>query len=185
MAENEASRTKLLTAEEFLMLPGDDRRELVNGEVIELTPVNFGHGDIAAEVADHLKAFVQQHQLGRVVVEVGFTLRRNPDTVRAPDVAFVETARVPVGRARRKFVEGAPTLAVEIVSPGDLWSEVEDKVQLYLEAGARAVWIFDPSRQQVTIRNADGTVAVYGESDTLPGDPVLPGFALPLNEVFA
>jgi len=175
---------KLMTADEFFQSPLSATHELIEGKAVFVAPVGFEHGDSAVDIAGYLRAFVRQRKLGSVVVEVGFVLRRSPDVVRAPDIAFVESSRVPEGRQRKKFVEGAPTLAVEIVSPGDLWSEVEDKVNLYLEAGSAAVWIVEPDAQTVTVRTVDAAPRVWRRNEILQGGAVLPGFELPLAELF-
>lgn len=173
---------RLLTAEEFQTLPGIDRAELVHGKVVEKMPPAEEHGDLAITLGVPLKLWARTNKAGRVYVETGFRLK--PNLVRAPDVSFLEAARVPHGAARRKFVDGPPTLAVEIVSPGDLWSEIEDKVNEYLEAGCRVVWIVEPAGQTVTVRTAEAAPLVLHRHDTLSGGEVLPGFQLPLAELF-
>jgi Uma2 family endonuclease len=173
----------LMTAEEFFTLPDDHPRELVNGKVIDFMPPGFQHGTLAGDIYAALRTFARQHDLGRAAVESGFVLRRKPDMVRSPDVSVLEESRLPEGRLPRGFIEGPPTLAVEIVSPHDLWSEVEDKVQEYLDAGAKAVWVFDPATQTVHVRTEKSN-AVYTRADTLPGGDALPGFELKLTELF-
>ena len=173
----------LMTAEEFFALPDDGSYELINGKVIELTPSGFQHGTLAGDIYAALKNFLRTHDLGRAAVESVYILRRAPDMVRSPDVSFLEKSRLPEGKAPRGFIEGAPTLAVEIVSPHDLWSEVEDKIREYLEAGAKAVWVFDPATQTAHVRTAHQST-IYDRSEVLPGGEVLPGFELALTELF-
>lgn len=193
----EDQHEKLLTAEEFFERYGGKKAELIdgriyfggeliNGKVVEEMPPGGTHGELAVDIAVLLKAFVRRHNLGKVYVETGFILERNPgkrDTVRSPDVSFVETARLPEGSSPRGFFEGAPTIAVEIVSPGDLWTKVEDKVRLYLSKGTRAVWIVEPDARTVTVRTADST-SVLQANETLDGGDALPGFQMPLQEIF-
>lgn len=172
-----------MTAEEFWLSPYE-RAELIDGKVIEMAPVGFEHGDSAIDLAVPLREWARAHKAGAVVTEVGFLLKRNPDMVRAPDVAFIESTRVPSGRDRRKFIDGAPTLAVEILSPGNTWSEIERKVNEYLEAGAGAVWIVDSDEQTLTVRTADLVPRVWRKHETLDGGAVLPGFSWELKELF-
>jgi Uma2 family endonuclease len=172
----------ILTAEEFYANCSLDRAELIDGAVVAKMPPGFDHGDIALTIGSLLRAHVRQHKVGRVSVEGGFLLGRDPDVVRSPDVWFVESSRLE-GVSTHAFIEGPPTLAVEVVSPGDHWSEVEEKVQEYLAAGSLAVWVIDPRTQRVTVRTPD-EVRVYQQHENLDGAPALPGFSMALSEVF-
>ena len=116
--------------------------------------------------------------------DTGFLIERDPDTVRAPDVAFVSAARTPeIGR--RGYVPFAPDLAVEILSPGDRPSEVLEKVAAWLGAGTRLVWVIDPDRGNARVHRADGSTSIVPEDGALDGEDVLPGFNCPLAEVLA
>jgi Uma2 family endonuclease len=157
--------------------------ELINGKVIELSPPGFDHGDIAGHIYSALLAYLRLHKMGRVSVEGGFRLQRQPAIVRSPDVSFVEASRLE-GVSTRGFIEGAPTLAVEVVSPGDLWKDVEDKVRLYLDKGSHAVWIVDPESQTIEVRTRDAAPVIYNHGDTLEGGEVLPDFQLPVKDIF-
>jgi Uma2 family endonuclease len=167
----------LLTAEELLHLHLPNKRtELVRGMLIIREPAGYQHGDVAARLLLAIGKHVDAHALGRVfAAETGFTLERRPDTVRAPDVAFISKARLP-DPPPRGFAEMAPDLAVEVLSPGDTGGEVLEKVADWLKAGARLVWVVDPIRANARVYRADGTEALLGESDSLEGDDVLPGF---------
>jgi Uma2 family endonuclease len=178
------TQENLLTAEEYYETCHVDNTELIDGRVIELMPPIEIHGEIALTIGSLLRPFVRQHNLGRVYVETGFRLTRNPDKVRAPDVSFLEKTRLPQGDERFAFVEGAPTLAVEVISPGESWDEVEDKVRLYFEAGAKAVWLVEPRRRIVTVRRVNAAPIDYFEGDIVPGGDILPGFELPVKEIF-
>jgi Uma2 family endonuclease len=176
----------LLTAEDLWRLPeGEGKRELVRGEVIEMSPVGFLHGAIAGKLIGLLRVWVEQHGAGGVVApEIGFVLARNPDTVRAPDVAYIAAARIPPGDPSTKYWETAPDLAVEVVSPSDSAEELNEKVQLYLAAGTPLVWVISPRTRSVTAYLPDGEARVYRQDDVLEQDEVLPGFHCPVADLF-
>lgn len=180
----EATKT-LLTAEDLLRLPDHGRRrELVKGELIEIAPVGVEHGDLAALILTRLRTYVEARRLGLAATEIGFFLEHAPDTVRAPDVCFISAARLPPGR-QEGFFEGAPDLAVEVISPGDVAAEVESEVQDYLAHGARLVWVVHPRTRTVTVYYSDGSARVLHIGDTLEGEDVIPGFQLALADLFA
>ncbi len=181
--QSQKTEETLLTAEEYYATCRLKHTELIDGKVVELSPPGFDHGEIAGTIVSRLRDFVKQNKLGRVSVEGGFRLQSKPAIVRAPDVSFVETARLQ-GVKTRGFIDGAPTLAVEVVSPGDLWPDVEKKVQLYLDKGTRAVWIVEPDAKTVQVRTKDKAPFVLHIDDILDGGEVLSGFQLPLREIF-
>lgn len=172
--------TSLMTAEELLQRPNDGSRyELVRGELRTMSPTGFEHGDVAAVIAGSLINYVRTNRLGKVVItDVGFRIEHNPDTVLGPDIAFVRSERVV---KTRKFYEGAPDLAIEVVSPNDRYSEVEEKTAQWLRGGTAAVIIVDPARSSVRIHRASETVDV---TETIAVDDVVPGWRLPLSEIF-
>lgn len=174
----------LLTADDLRKLqPPDKRTELVRGVMIVREPGGFRHGDIVVGLTVVIAQFVRAHNLGRVLAaETGFTLFTNPDTVRAPDVAFVRRDRIP-DPLPRGFASFAPDLAVEVLSPGDRPGEVLAKVADWLTAGTRLVWIVDPDHRLARVHRADGTVSLISDSGALAGEDVLPGFTCPLAEV--
>lgn len=174
----------LLTADDLMRLqPPDKRTELVRGRMIVREPAGFRHGHIAMTIAARLHPFVRQHDLGRVLAaETGFRLFTNPDTVRAPDVAFVRHERIP-DPIPLGFVPFAPDLAVEVLSPDDRPGQVLEKVADWLKAGTQLVWIVDHDRRQARIHRADASVSVVSESGTLNGEDLLPGFTCRLDEV--
>ena len=177
----------LLTAEEFFDLyshrEGD--YELVKGEVIEMAPPGFVHGGIAVNIAIALGTFVRQHNLGRVVAESGYRLESQPDTVRGPDVSFIRNERIPPEGMPRGFFLGPPDLAVEVVSPSDTAAEMEVRVHDYLDAGAQRVWVAYPGSRRFAVHSPDGTARWLNEEDVLEDPELLPGFSLPITEVFA
>ena len=180
-----ATLDQITTAEQLLSATGLGRCELIRGELITMPPAGFEHGSIASCVDMRLRTFVKGHSLGVVAAaETGFCIARGPDTVRAPDVAFVCAQRVPA-RLPRGFFEGAPDLAVEVLSPDDRASEVMAKVQDWLEAGCREVWVVDPRTETVSVYRSRDESRILRRGDLLTSDELLPGFNLPVAEIFA
>ncbi|MDQ6670841.1 MAG: Uma2 family endonuclease [Chloroflexota bacterium] len=178
-----------VTADELAALEGDGYRyDLLRGELIRVSPAGFEHGRIAARIAARLVVFLESHpELGVAVgAETGFRLARNPDTVLGPDAAVVGHDRLPPSANRSGYLELAPDLAVEIVSPSDRWTTVTDKVDAYLAAGVRLVWVVEPSRRTVRIYASDHAERrLRADSDAvLEGDSVVPGFSLSLADLF-
>jgi Uma2 family endonuclease len=175
----------ITTAAQLLRAPDLGRCELVRGKLIMMTPAGFRHGRVAASLTAALTHFVAEHRLGVVTsAETGFHIEREPDTVRAPDVAYLGADRVPAEEPVG-FFPGAPDLAVEVLSPDDRASEVNAKVQKWLEAGCRAVWVVDPQSRTVTVYCSPKDIEVLRPSDVLTGGSVLPGFTLPVDQIFS
>ena len=173
----------LMTAEELLHTSIPDKRvELVRGMLVVREPPGLRHGRVAMDLGAHLLGHARAHGLGRVYVEAGFKLARDPDTVRGPDVAFISRARLPEPEPAG-YPDLAPDLVVEIVSPGDRAGEVLAKVADWLSAGARCVWVVDPERRLARIYRHDGTEQIVTADQSLDGEDVLPGFACPLRAV--
>ena len=179
------TQLRLTTADELLHRPGDGYRyELIKGELERVAPAGYEHGVLALEFAAELRNYVKLNKLGAVTAaETGFKLAANPDTVRAPDVAFVSQKRLDEVGPVRGYWPGAPDLAVEVVSPGDLYTEVSEKVAGWLEAGSKMVVVVDPRNQQVLVHSPT-EVRVLGADDTLEGGEVAPGWELPVRELF-
>ena len=176
--------TQLHTAEDLERLAADDEDfELVEGVLVSMSPSSFGHADVQMTIGALLRAHVTDHGLGKVVGEAGFLLRREPDTVLAPDVAFVAAERLP--KKTSGFVELAPDLVVEIVSPGNSPGDIERKIGIYLQSGVRAVWIVYPDERQVVVHTPQHPPKVFTVSDQIDGGAVLPGLALQVEEIFA
>jgi Uma2 family endonuclease len=174
----------LITADFLLRTPDLGRCELVCGELIQMTPAGYEHGSIIFNIGGPLWAFVSRTGLGQLSgAETGFHIAHDPDTVRAPDVAFVAAERLPSPEPKG-FFPGPPDLAVEVVSPDDRDSQVQAKVQNWLDAGCRVVWLVDPRRQTVQVFQSRSDARVLGLSDTLSGEPLLPGFSLAVAEIF-
>ena len=169
-----------MTADELLALPDDGSRyELVRGELRKMSPAGTDHGDAAAEIIASLRPYAKRHGLGKAYSEIGFRLRRNPDTVRVPDAAFVRVERLVRGP---KYFEGPPDIAFEVVSPSDTYSKVAEKTLEYLRAGTRVVVIVDPNSQSVDVHRDSGSIRV---NDVLEIEDVVPGWKLPLADLFA
>ena len=175
----------ITTAEELLHAPELGRCELVRGDLMMMSPAGFEHGRIVSRLCYRIERFVEQHGLGVVTgAETGFHIARNPDTVRAPDVGFVRTERVPEATVSG-FFDGPPDLAVEVLSPDDRPRAVAAKVEDWLTAGCLAVWVVDPAKCVVTIHRRGAAQRVFSESDELDGGDALPGFRVSVAEILA
>ncbi|MHC4953481.1 MAG: Uma2 family endonuclease [Planctomycetota bacterium] len=173
----------ITTAEQLLRAGDIGRCELVRGELRTMIPPGFEHGRIAANLAGLLWHHARSNNLGTITAaETGFLLARSPDTVRAPDVAFVRATRPP--GPERGYYPGAPDLAVEVLSPDDRPGYVREKVAEWLEAGALAVWVVDPRTRTVTIHETVRSSRAFRETDVIPGGDLLPGLELAVRELF-
>ncbi|MGI8919598.1 MAG: Uma2 family endonuclease [Pyrinomonadaceae bacterium] len=179
-----STSTQLMTADELMKLPsGRFRYELVKGELLTMSPAGEQHGAVSLNLALELGMYVKANKLGIVyAAETGFKLESNPDTVLAPDVAFI--ARERVGQISKKYREGAPDLAVEVISPGERQAKIEKKVGQWLQLGARVVWIVNPQTVTVTVYRDDGDTKILSGSDQLTGDDVVPGFKILVSQIF-
>ena len=173
----------LLTAEEYAQLPDDDnyRDELSRGRVVREPRPSDTHGATVVELIYHLRKYLDQHpQIGELRTESGFRLFSNPDTVRGPDVAFISARRLPEGIAG--FFQGAPDIAIEVVSPSNTAAELQEKVIEYLAAGTQVVWVIYPESQTALQHLSDGTARIIRKSDPLTS-ALLPGFSLQLADI--
>jgi len=174
----------LVTAEELLYMSIPNKHvELVRGVVVVREPPGGRHGRVAANVAFELLKHVRVNQLGVVyAAETGFTLSRHPDTVRAPDVAFIRRDRLPSPESTG-YPELGPDLVVEVLSPGDRPGEVHAKIADWLSAGAALVWVVDPARRIARVYRGDGSETIVTAEQTLDGEDVVPGFSCLLSEM--
>lgn len=179
--------TKFLSADELLAMPDDGNRyELVKGELIQMSPTGHERGVITMNLTLPLANYSKANKPGVVcAAESGFWLKHDPDTVLAPDIAFISQARIDVGGRIPGYWEGAPDLAVEVLSPNDRVSQVEGKVAQWLAAGSRIVWVVSPKLHTVTVYRSLTEIAVLTENDTLDGGEVVPGFKVSVAEIFA
>ena len=181
-----STTTHTMTADELLLLPKKGMRyELVKGELKEMAPAGFEHWIVIAKLTWRLGQHVEMNNLGVVCgAETGFKIGSNPDTVRAPDIAFVSSERLAELGITKKFWAGAPDLAVEVLSPGDTVDEVGDKVDDWLAAGTKAVWIVSPKLQNVTVYRSLTSIVVLSKNDELDGQDIVPGFRCRVAEIF-
>ncbi len=181
------AHARRMTAAELLCLPDDGlRHELVAGELRTMAPGGGEHGWVTSDLHVSLAVHVRAQRLGRVfAAETGFLLATNPDTVRAPDVAFVRRERVRAVGRQPAYWPGPPDLAIEVVSPGDRPREVAEKVATWLHYGTRMVIVVDPRRHTVAVHRPGQPVRVLSEDDVLDGEDVVPGWSLPVRGLFA
>lgn len=177
---------RLLTIEEFRRLPDDEgRMELVRGRVVREPPPGGEHGHVGLTLVASLLPHVRKHDLGLVVsLETGFVVEEEPPTVRAPDVAFISRDRLPPGGIPTGYWRLAPDLAVEVVSPSDRADAVEEKALDYLRCGVREVWVVRPRSRTVGVYRSPTDVDTLTAADELEGGEVVPGFRLPVEELF-
>lgn len=160
------------------------RYELVRGELVALPYNGWLHSVTNVQLSTRIFEFVDANRLGEAYgANTGFVISRNSDTVLAPDASYVRAQR-PVGLDGDSYIEGAPDLAVETVDGSDLASYMLDKIMIYLEHGTQQVWIVYPGRRLVLVHHPDGISRTYKEHDTIPGGNLLPGFELPVADIF-
>jgi Uma2 family endonuclease len=175
-----------VTADQLLRMPDDGfRYELIAGELRRMTPAGWKHGRVGGRILARLLQHLEQHNVGEVfLAETGFLLAREPDTVRAPDIALIRKERLQGKQPEAAFWPGAPDLAVEVVSPDDSPREIDDKAKAWLAAGSLAVWVVDPVARTVAVYRSATDVQVLTEGDELTGGDVLPGFRCQLRGLF-
>jgi Uma2 family endonuclease len=177
-----STTTTPITVEQLWAQAGQGRSELIRGELVELMPVGQLHGRLVARMLFFLMVFLEEHRLGFASTEVGVVLSRHPDLVCAPDVLFIAEDRAEPDST--KFFEGAPDLAVEVLSPEDRAGKVQEKIRDYLAFGTKLVWIVDPASRTVTVYHPSGAAHVYSGSDEVNGEDVLPGFSFTPEKLF-
>ena len=185
-AEASPTTSPLVTAADLerLLLP-DRQVELVHGRLVVNEPPGTWHGMVQAHLAGQVGGFARRHDLGAVLGrQARFHLRSDPDTVRAPDMAFVARERMSL-IPRRGWAKIAPDLAVEIVTRGDTAEEIEAKVADWLDAGTRLVWVIDPERSRGEVYRHDAARVIVGADGVLDGEDVLPGFTCRLRDILS
>ena len=178
-----STTTHLMTAEELGNLPDEPlRHELIKGELLTMSLPKYEHMRVSTNLTLMLAQHVKANRLGEVYVEGGYKLESDPDTVLGPDVSFVSQDRIRL--SPEGYFQGPPDLAVEVLSPGDRKGKVEYKLSLWLEFGARSVWLVNPRKRTVEIISSTGERRTLHETDELVDD-TLPGFRVPVSEIFA
>ena len=177
----------LLTAEEFAALPSEGLRlELIRGEIRAMPPEFADHGDTVGALHVILGAYIRAQRLGKIYgAETGFLLARNPDTVRAPDIAFIQAGHLTPEASAPNWNPVVPDLAVEVVSSRDRECEIAEKVRMWLDAGVRMVWVVYRVRRTIEVFRSGQSATVLSEQDSLDGMDVVPGFSTPIAAIFA
>ena len=180
------TKAKLLTAEDLLRLDSQGvKGELIRGVLCERVSAGHEHGEIASELNFQLRGYVRPRRLGRVAgSDAGIRLQRNPDTVREPDVYYISAERLPLHARVTGYLEIAPDIVAEIVSPSDSQKEVNDKTRMWLSYGVSIVWEIYPAERAIMVHRSGAPAVTLTEDDTLDGGDVLPGFSCPLREIF-
>ena len=176
---------KLITAEELLAMPRGEghRYELLRGVLVEKAPAFDPQSAVVALVSFVLGKHVEANDYGCCGAgNPGYLLEREPDTVRAPDVAWIAPGRIPPGM--RGYPELAPDLAVEVKSPRNSYAELAAKAGMWLSYGSREVWVADPERVTITVYRPYQEPLILVEDDTLAGGDLLPGFSTPVWRLF-
>lgn len=178
---------RLITAEEFLRMPpplDGSSQELVRGVIETMPPPGTYHGVCCARLTRRVGNFVEDNHLGVVASnDSGFITERDPDTVRGPDLSFWSQARLP-RFPLEGYVTIAPDLAVEVISPSDVFSRVLKKLQHYLKHQVKLIWVLVPEDRSVTVYRPGREQQILTNSDVLTGEDVLPGFSCPIQELF-
>ncbi len=177
---------KLLTADDLLAMPDNGmRRELIKGKLIEMPPGSDDHGFVGNEASWRMSSFIHQHGLGRGrMAETGFRIEVEPDTVLAPDYAFISYERMAGRPEPRGYVQIIPDLVMEVFSPNDRQTQMDRKIRLWLDAGVRLALVVYPATQEIMVHHEDRSVQRFGINDTLICEPVLPGFSCPVADIF-
>lgn len=178
--------THPLTAEALLAMSSTvGKAELLDGELIRMSPAGFEHGSITLKLAWPIARYVEEHELGIVcAAETGFLLRQNPDTVRAPDLAFVSQTRVDQVGPVKGYWPGCPDLVAEVVSPNDTSSDVQAKALAWIEAGCRIVWIVDPKQKHVMEFRSETSIRVFTVKDRLAASDMFGDWSIEVGKLF-
>jgi len=177
---------QLVTANELFALPSDGfRYELVDGVLHMMSPAGGRHGRLANRIAWILSNHVERHQLGVVfAAETGFLIRTDPDTVLAPDVAFVRQSRFETIQDESRYLPLAPDLAIEVLSPGDRSIRVEAKILAWLDAGCRMVLVVDPEAETIQACRSRHQRQIYAQGETIDCNQAVPNWHLEVSQVF-
>ena len=175
----------LSTAEDLMKLSTKGRYELIKGVIYEMSPSGERHGFIAWKIGYIIGKYVQENKLGIITAaETGYKLSSEPDTVRAPDVAFKSNRKVQEGGITDGYSTVMPEIVVEVSSPSDSHGKVIKKVDLWLSSGVRQVWVVDPEEKNVIIYDEMGKHTIFENNDIIQVGEILPGFECKVNEIF-
>lgn len=184
MAILQKSSERLITGEELFRRPDLGPCELVDGRVVPLTLTSFIHGVLVARIGKRLETYAEQTGRGQSANgDVGIYIRRDPDTVRGADVIYISHERLARSRST-SFLDVAPELVVEVLSPNDRWSCLMEKVADYFSAGVLRVWVVNPRTRRILIYRSPESFVELGAGEVLRDEELLPGFALPVAEIF-
>ncbi len=178
------SESKLITSEELFDMGDIGPCELIDGRIVKMSPKGWKHGDLELEIAWHLKNFVKSNKLGKVFVgEVGIYISRNPDRIRAADVVFISNEQL-AKISSKSYLDVAPELVIEIISPSDRWFEIQQKIRDYFSIAVCYVWIVDSVNRIILVYSSDSEIQRFCEGDTVIGEGDLKGFTLEITELF-
>jgi Uma2 family endonuclease len=184
ITKKRSDTTPSLTGEALFERGDNGRAELVEGKLIRMSPTGYSHGWIENNFGGVLRNFVEQHNLGRVLTgEVGIYTRRDPDSVRGADVVYISNERFSQVQSK-SYLDVAPELIVEVLSPDDRWTDVMEKLAEYFAIGVQVVWIADPKHQQIFVYHSLTENELFTADDELSGEPALPGFKAPVSAFF-
>jgi Uma2 family endonuclease len=173
------------TAEELFELGDDCHYELIRGELVTMAPAGGAHGKVASRIGASLAQFIDQANLGEsYAAETGFIVSRSPDTVLAPDFAFVRNERLAEVDKEAGFCIGAPDLVVEVISPSDSYTKVVEKALTWLASSAAVVFVVDPSARIVTRFDSATDIMTFTKDDVLDAGDVVPGWSMPVSRIF-
>ncbi len=191
MSEQTQTRSGM-SLDDFLKRADTQRFEIINGDIIEMAPVKFGHSETGKFIYDKIRDYLKENPTGDVYAETTFVLEDTEDWVkgsRVPDVMFIKQERLQAYKTRtdnyrEKPLILIPDFVVEIISPTDLYSKIEAKIRAYLSDGVPLIWIVDPQNHTVKVYAGRSEADVRQPDDALSGRDVLPGFTLPVADVF-
>ncbi len=180
-----ATAVGLLDRVSFGELPDNGlRQELSEGRLIEMPPPKWLHGRIAHRIQKLLAEAAGPASTGEPLIEIAYLLGRNPDTVRIPDVSFATKVQLD-STGDFDWVEGPPLLAVEIISPSDSASDLAEKVEQYIRAGCRNVWVVDPAAREVRVHAPGQPASTLRASQLLAAPELFPGWSLSVSRIFS
>ena len=182
LPENEG---KLLTASELYAMGNMPGVELIRGKLRKMSPTGYQHGEVESNITTSLSIFLRTHNLGKIMSgEVGIFIRRGPDSIRAADVLFISHRQLQQVQSA-SYLDVAPELIIEVLSPNDNWSEMMEKLEDYFSIGVKQVWLADPRRKILQIFGSLTESVLLHEGESLPEIAFLPGFKLDLSEIYS